>query len=155
MTKTNMTNWIPVTRSAISRRKNLLNALNKAFYELDNFTQWTTGTPENLEYNCCTNCMTGSPRIENAKNYVAYNIQDKQGYNEAYKENRESFKWSSLPESHKGEYIYLLHNGESHASYKLLIGILKQHGITTDWDWDSNQKLRVYLTKYTHFNSGV
>jgi hypothetical protein len=93
--------------------------------------------------------------VENAKNYVAYNIQDKQGYNEAYKENRESFKWGSLPESHKGEYIYLQHRGESQASYKLLIGILKQHGITTEWDWSSDIKLRVYLTKYTHFNSGV
>ncbi len=142
-------------RTAISRRKNLLSALGKAFVELETFTQWRTGTPENLEYNCCTSCMTGSPRIENVKNYVAYNIQDKQGYNEAYKENRESFKWGSLPESHRGEYIYLQHRGESHASYKLLIGILKQHGITTDWDWDSNQKLRVYLTKYTHFNSRV
>ena len=149
-----MTNKL-TKRTAISRRKNLLNALDKAFCELDTFTQWTTGTPENLEYNCCTSCMAGSPRIEYSKNYVAYNIQDKQGYNEAYKENRESFKWGSLPESHKGEYIYLLHHGESHASYKLLIGILEQHGITTEWDWSSDIKLKVYLTKYEHFNSGV
>ena len=25
----------------------------------------------------------------------------------------------------------------------------------TDWNWDSNKKLRVYLTRYAHFNSGV
>ena len=155
MTLTNMTYWIPVKRSAISRRKNLLNALDKAFYELDTFTQWTTGTPENLEYDCCSTCVPGSPRVENAKNYVAYNIQDKQGYNQAYKENKDNTTWDGYPESHAGEYIYLQHRGESHASYKLLIGILKQHGITTDWDWDSNQKLRVYLTKYAPFNSSV
>src|SRR5210317_2087022 len=145
-----MTNKL-TKRTAISRRKNLLSALDKAFNELNQFTQWLGFTPETVEYNCCSSCLSGSKYVENAKNYVAYNIQDKQGYNEAYKENRESFKWGSLPESHKGEYIYLQHRGESHASYKLLIGILKQHGITTEWDWDSNQKLRVYLTKYTHF----
>jgi hypothetical protein len=149
-----MTNKL-IKRSAISRRKNLLSALDKAFNELNQFTQWLGFTPETVEYNCCSSCLSGSKYVENAKNYVAYNIQDKQGYNEAYKENRESFKWGSLPESHKGEYIYLQHRGESHASYKLLIGILKQHGITTEWDWSSDIKLRVYLTKYTHFNSGV
>jgi len=149
-----MTNKL-IKRTAISRRKNLLSALGKAFEELESYTQWRTGTPENLEYNCCTSCMTGSPRLEDASNHVAYNIQDKEGYNEAYKENRESFKWGSLPESHKGEYIYLQHGGESHASYKLLIGILKQHGITTEWDWSSDIKLKVYLTKYANFNSGV
>ena len=149
-----MTNKL-TKRTAISRRKNLLSALDKAFNELNQFTQWLGFTPETVEYNCCGSCLSGSKYVENASHYVAYNIQDKQGYNEAYKENRESFKWGSLPESHKGEYIYLLHQGESHAAYKLLIGILKQHGITTEWDWSSDIKLKVYLTKYANFNSGV
>lgn len=151
MTKTNMTNKL-IKRSAISRRKNLLSALDKAFNELNEFTQWLGFSPDTVEYNCCSSCLPGSKYVENASNYVAYNIQDKQGYNQAYKENKDNTTWDGYPESHVGEYIYLQHRGESHASYKLLIGILKQHGITTDWDWDSSQKLRVYLTKYAHFN---
>lgn len=142
-----------IKRSAISRRKNLLNALDKAFNELECFTDWITGTPENLEFNCCSTCVPGSFRIDHAENYVAYNIQDKQDYKEAYKENKDNVTWDGYPESHRGEYLYLQHRGKSHASYKLLIGILKQHGITTEWDWSSDIKLKVYLTKYAHFNS--
>ena len=149
-----MTNKL-TKRTAISRRKNLLSALDKAFNELECFTDWKTGTPENLEYDCCSTCVPGNPHLENADNYVAYNIQDKEGYRQAYKENKDNTTWDDYPESHVGEYIYLQHRGKGHASYKLLIGILKQHGITTDWDWDSSKKLRVYLTRYAHFNSGV
>ena len=51
MTKTNMTNKL-IKRSAISRRKNLLSALDKAFNELNEFTQWLGFSPDTVEYNC-------------------------------------------------------------------------------------------------------
>lgn len=127
------------------RRKNLLTAIVKAFDELNTTTEWTALTPGEVSYSCCSSCIFGSPQFDDRENAITFNIQDLNDYRRNYKENRED---DYKHESHTGEVIYLQHKGTSHKNYKELIHILNKHGIYVDWNWNNNNKIRTYLSKY-------
>ena len=140
-----------------SRKKNLLPALDSALDHLDASSDWIARNYKQVEFNCCSSCIGGSVQFKDDKPAVMYNVQDYEGFRDSYKENREYQYWygnKSVREV-KGEYIYLQHYipknygpVERYRLYKQLINVFNQHGIYVDWDWNQDQKLKVYLGKY-------
>ena len=127
------------------RVKNLLTAIHKAFDELNTTTEWTALTPGEVSYSCCSSCIFGSPQFDDRENSITFNDQDLNNYRRNYEDNRrDDYK----QESHRGESIYLQHRGTSHKNYKELIHILNKHGIYVDWNWNNNNKIHTYLSKY-------
>jgi len=127
------------------RIKHLLTAIHKAFDELNTTTEWTALTPGEVSYSCCSSCIFGSPQFDDRENAITFNDQDLNDYRNNYEDNRrDDYK----QESHRGESIYLQHRGTSHKNYKELIQILNKHGIYVDWNWNNDNKIRTYLSKY-------
>ena len=113
-----------INDSKHTRKKNLIPALNQALDYLDASTDWVARNHTQVDFNCCGSCIFGSSQFEDSVARVAYNVQDYDSYNQAYKENREATIWDGKPESHKYEYIYLQHSAESHKQYLDLFRVL-------------------------------
>ena len=93
-----------IDSSKHTRKKNLLPALDKALDYLDATTAWIDKNPKELVYDCCGSCIFGSSQFnDETKPRVTYNIQDKDNYRQAYKDNREDEVWSYLGiDDHRG-----------------------------------------------------
>ena len=139
-----------IDSSKHTRKKNLLPALDKALDYLDATTNWIAKNPKEVDYDCCGGCIFGSSQFnDETKPRVTYNIQDKDNYRQAYKENREDEVWSYLGiEEHRGEYLYLQHYAPTHKDYLKLIEVLNEHGIYADWNWSSESKILVVLDRF-------
>jgi len=140
-----------IDASKHTRKKNLILALDKSLDYLDATTNWIAKNPKEVDYDCCGGCIFGSSQFnDETKPRVTYNIQDKDDYRQAYKENRDSERWDFGYgyEVHRGEYLYLQHYAPTHKDYLKLIEILNEHGIYADWNWSSESKILVVLDRF-------
>tara|TARA_B100001250_G_C19609564_1_gene704292 strand:- start:107 stop:574 length:468 start_codon:yes stop_codon:yes gene_type:complete len=140
-----------IDSSKHTRKKNLLPALDKALDYLDATTNWIAKNPKEVDYDCCGSCIFGSSQFnDETKPRVTYNIQDRDDYRQAYKENRVPERWDFGYgyEVHRGEYLYLQHYAPTHKDYLKLIEVLNEHGIYADWNWSSESKILVVLDRF-------
>jgi hypothetical protein len=140
-----------IDASKHTRKKNLILALDKSLDYLDATTNWIAKNPKEVDYDCCGGCIFGSSQFnDETKPRVTYNIQDKDDYRQAYKENRDSERWDFGYgyEVHRGEYLYLQHYAPTHKDYLKLIEVLNEHGIYADWNWSSESKILVVLDRF-------
>lgn len=110
---------------------NLETALDRAFTRLEALG-WSTGTPNTLEYSCCTTCASGCFNQLDDK-VVFYHIQDRNGYREAKKN-------KVINPS-----IMLGHDATTLQIYYELIETLELFGVEVNWDGSHQHKLEVWM----------